>query len=180
MTETSEELLRAARQGDAAATEALVRRHAPLVTRFARAMCPRPEDAEDVAQEALMTAVRGLGELRTDHVESWLYVVIRSFCGKTRRRRKGQPAELDELVPEELVDLGEGPERAVQRGEEEAALQRAVRQLDPDKRAVLVLRDLEGLPTSQVAAMLGLSPAAVKSRLFRARAQLREEISAEG
>ncbi|MCK6503684.1 sigma-70 family RNA polymerase sigma factor [Myxococcota bacterium] len=173
------DLLRLARQGDSAAAEALLIRHAPLITRFARAMCTRREDAEDVAQESLITAARAFGDLRTDHVESWLFAVTRSFCGKTRRRRKGQPAETEPLEAEALATPERGPEQALAARELGLVLDRAVRSLEPDKRAVLVLRDMEGLPASKVAAMLGLEVGAVKSRLHRARVAVRNQVGPE-
>lgn len=175
-TPTDTALLQAARMGDAAAAEALLIRHAPLITRFARSMCTRREDAEDVAQESLITAARAFRDLRTDRVESWLFAVTRSFCGKTRRRRKGQPAETEQLEADVLATEDRGPEQALASRELGLVLDRAVRSLDPDKRAVLVLRDMEGLPASQVAAMLGLEVGAVKSRLHRARAAVRSQV----
>lgn len=178
-TPSDSELVRAARLGDAAAAERLLIRHAPLILRFARSMCTRTEDAEDVAQEALITAARAFRDLRTDHVESWLFAVTRSFCGRTRRRRKGQPAETEPLEAEVLAGGDGGPEQALATAELGLVLERAVRNLDPDKRAVLVLRDVEGLPAAQVAAMLGLEVGAVKSRLHRARAAVRSQVGPE-
>lgn len=173
------DLLHRARQGDPAAAEALLIRYAPLITRFARAMCNRREDAEDVAQESLITAARAFRDLRTDHVESWLFAVTRSFCGKTRRRRKGQPAETEPLEAELMATEDRGPEQALAARELGLVLDRAVRSLEPDKRAVLVLRDMEGLPASKVARMLGLEVGAVKSRLHRARVAVRNQVGPE-
>lgn len=165
-------LLARARAGDPQARQALVQTHAPLVGRFARTMCPRPEDAEDVAQEALLAALRALDEGRVEHIDAWLYVVVRSFCGKTRRRRKGEPETFEPVEERPPADTAPSPEARLQQAEETHRVQQAVRRLAPDRRAVLVLRDMEGLPTARVAAILGLSPAAVKSRLHRARKDL--------
>ena len=180
-TRADEELLRAVRNGDREATEALLVRHGPMVLRFARSMCSNPTDAEDVAQEALIAAARALTEVREDAaLGSWLYAVTRSFCGKSRRRRKGQPQETTPVVPEGPAQLqgGEGdPEGAASGRELAAALQLAIRALDPKLRAVVLLRDMEGLSAPEVAEALGLEIATVKTRLHRGRAAFRARIA---
>lgn len=174
---TDAELLDAARNGDPAAVEALLTRHAPMVLRFAHSMCDRPEDADEVAQDALITAARALREVRGERVSSWFYTVTRSFCSKKRRRRKGQPVSTDALDAEVLRAPHAGPEDALADRELGDVLQQAIQELEPKQRAVLLLRDVEGLTAPEVAEALGIEVATVKTRLHRARAAVREKVA---
>ncbi len=175
------DLLAALRGGDDAALEALLRRHAPTVMRFALKLCRDRTDADDVLQDTLIAASRGLRELRGDAaVSTWLYTVARSVCIKKRRLRKHAPASVIALEgPEAAVirsELAE-PDDAVAGRQLGVALERAIGQLDEGAREVVVLRDVEGLSAAETAEVLGLSPEAVKSRLHRARASLRVSLA---
>jgi RNA polymerase sigma-70 factor (ECF subfamily) len=179
-----DELLTAARDGDAAALEALLVRYQPHLYRFGLRMCGNEEDAGDVAQESLISMARSLFTFRGDSsVSSWLYTIARRFCMKKRRRSKFAPAREESLdAPESesagrLVDPSPGPEQTTTNRELATALTRAIDALAPAQREVLLLRDVEGLSASDVATVLGISVEAVKSRLHRARAAVREELS---
>lgn len=171
------ELLESARTGDSAAVEALLVRHAPMVLRFAHTMCERPEDADEVAQDALLTAARAIREVRGDRVSSWFYTVTRSFCSKKRRRRKGQPAVAEALDADVLRAPESGPEDALADRQLGDVLQEAIHELEPKQRAVLLLRDVEGLTAPEVAEALGIEVATVKTRLHRARAAVRAKVA---
>ncbi len=175
------ELLLAVQRGDEAALGALLSRHAPTVMRFAMKMCRDREDADDVLQETLLSAARGLRDLRGEAaVSTWLYTVARSHCIKRRRRSKHAPTEmvpLDATDAARLPSGGSAPDEALAQSELGAALERAIAALDDEAREVVVLRDAEGLPAAEVAEVLGISVAAVKSRLHRARAALRAQLS---
>lgn len=166
------ELMAAAREGDAPALEALLERHQPRIYRFSMKMCRRPEDAQDVLQDTLLAMVRSLRDFRgAASVSTWLYTIARSFCIKKRRRSKFAPqAELslegEAAAPAAAIpDPSRLPDAAAAGREIEALLQ------------VLVLRDVEGLSAAEVAEVVGLSVEAVKSRLHRARAALRERLA---
>lgn len=179
-TRSEAELLVAVRTGDTTATAALLERHAPAVLRFARALCANPIDAEDVAQEALIAAARALPGVQADAaLTSWFYAITRSFCRRSHRRRKGQPAVMHPLdasnEPAEL-EGATGPEGVASGRELAAALQLAMRGLDPKMREVVLLRDVEGLSAPEVAAALNLELATVKTRLHRGRAAIRARI----
>lgn len=174
-------LLAAARGGDREALDALLRRLEPRVYRFGMKMCRDPEDAEDVSQETLFAASRTLGGFRGDSsLSTWLYAIARSFCIKARRRSVFAPdlVSLESAAPEarETVDAAPGPDRALAESEGRAALAEAIASISPEFREVLLMRDVEGLPASEVALATGLSVAAVKSRLHRARAAIRERL----
>lgn len=181
---TDEELLAAARQGDAAALEALLVRYQPHLYRFGLRMCGNVDDAGDVAQESLIAMARSLRDFRGDSsVASWLYTIARRFCIKKRRRSKFAPAREESLdaqgtdTAQRLADPAPSPEQTATNRELAAALTRAIDALDPAQREVLVLRDVEGLPAPEAARVLGISVDAVKSRLHRARVAIRQELA---
>ena len=177
------DLLQAARSGDQEALEALLEQHEPRVYRFARRLCRHHEDAEDVLQESLLAAARGLKGFRgAASLDTWLFTIARSHCIKKRRRSRFAPAEvsLDVGAPDaalEPPDPAPGPEETLHARRLEAALEEAISGLDRKYREVFVLRDVEGLTAPEVATVTGLSIAAIKSRLHRARTRVREELA---
>jgi RNA polymerase sigma-70 factor (ECF subfamily) len=178
------ELLAAARQGDAAALEALLVRYQPHLYRFGLRMCGNEDDAGEVAQESLISMARSLRDFRGEaSVSSWLYAIARSFCIKKRRRGKFAPVREESLdVPgmdadQRLADPAPSPEQTATNQELQRALTRAIDGLEPAQREVLVLRDVEGLSAPEVATVLGISIDAVKSRLHRARVAVRQALA---
>jgi RNA polymerase sigma-70 factor (ECF subfamily) len=175
--------LEAARQGDAAALEALLVRYQPHLYRFGLRMCGNVEDAGEVAQESLISMARSLGDFRGDSsVSSWLYTIARRFCIKKRRRSKFAPAREESLDSpgtdvQRLADPAPSPEEQATHRELATVLTHAIDALDPSHREVLVLRDVEGLSAPEVARILGVSVDAVKSRLHRARVAVRQEVA---
>ena len=181
---TDEELLTAARKGDAAALKTLLLRYQPHLFRFGLRMCGNVEDASDVAQESLISMARAVRDFRGDaSVSSWLYTIARRFCIKKRRRSKFAPTRLESLdAPNlgedlQIFDPQPGPEEAAATRELAAALIRAIDDLEPSQREVLLLRDVEGLSAREVATVVGVSVDAVKSRLHRARVAVREKLA---
>ena len=180
---TDAELLEAARSGKGEALEVLLERHEARLYRFARRLCRHREDAEDVLQESLLAAARGLPGFRgASSIGTWLYTIARSFCIKKRRRSVFAPAEVSldseaSVAARGLADPGRRPDEALEASRLEAALERAIAALDRPYREVLLLRDVEGLPSAEVARVTGLSVPAVKTRLHRARGRLREALA---
>jgi RNA polymerase sigma-70 factor (ECF subfamily) len=175
MTASVEEtaLVRAAQAGDAQAIMGLVERLQPTIYRFGRRMCPNEQDAEDVLQETLLTLVQRIGEFRGDaSLSSWLFTIVRSRC-RIRRRASDRVGEAEGT---ELLDSAPHPEEAASSRQLRAILEGALRRLEPKYREVLLLRDVEGLSAPEVGEALGLTVSAVKSRLHRARAMVREEV----
>jgi RNA polymerase sigma-70 factor, ECF subfamily len=176
-------LVEAARSGDGEALESLLERHEARLYRFARRLCRHREDAEDVLQESLIAAARGLRSFRgASSVSTWLYTIARSFCIKKRRRSVFAPAELSldteaSLAARRVPDPARRPDEALEASRLEAALERAIAALDRPYREVLLLRDVEGLSAAEVAGITGLSVPAVKTRLHRARGRLREALA---
>jgi RNA polymerase sigma-70 factor (ECF subfamily) len=176
-------LVEAARAGSGEALESLLERHEARLYRFARRLCRHHEDAEDVLQESLLAAARGIRSFRgAAAVSTWLYTIARSFCIKKRRRSVFAPTEVS-LDTEAagaargVADPSRRPDEALEARHLEAALERAIGALDRPYREVLLLRDVEGLSAAEVARITGLSVPAVKTRLHRARGRLREALA---
>jgi RNA polymerase sigma-70 factor (ECF subfamily) len=181
-TNTESALLAAARKGDRAALTKLLERHQQKVFGFGVKMCGDAEDAKDIAQDTLMTMARTVRDFRGEaSLSTWLYTVARSFCIKKRRRSKGAPAfhePLDQVTRESASQPAMTPEQALLGREARETVASALDALDPQAREVVVLRDVEGLTAAEVAEVTGVSVAAVKSRLHRARTALREQLLA--
>jgi len=135
-----------------------------------------------VAQDTLLSMVRSVRDFRGEaSISTWLYTVARSFCIKKRRRTKGAPAHhepLDAAAHEQAAAPAPSPEQTLLGRETRDAVAAALDQLEPEAREVVILRDLEGLTAPEVAQVTGLSVAAVKSRLHRARQSLRTQLLA--
>jgi RNA polymerase sigma factor (sigma-70 family) len=165
------QVISAAQQGDSRAIATLLSGSHVHVRRFARTLCSTPEDAEDAAQEALIVLYRRIGTLRASAaLASWVFQIVRNEC--IRRARVG--------IRTHTVSS------AVEPSAEDAALARmelariveCISGLPSEQRAVLVLRDIQGLSGAATAESLGLSRAAMKSRLHRGREALRDRLKA--
>jgi RNA polymerase sigma-70 factor (ECF subfamily) len=175
--DSDERLLSATKAGDEAALEALLERHAPTIQRFASRLCRDREDAQDVVQETLLAAARGMREVRgAAALSTWLYKIARSHCTKARRTSKFAPKTLDAFDETAVASQEPPPDRAASERETVAALENAIHALEPDAREALVLRDVEGLSANEAADVLGISVDALKSRLHRARGQVRAKL----
>lgn len=177
-------LLERIREGDDQALSEVIQRYQSQIYRFGMKMCRNHEDAEDVLQETLLAAARTIKGFRgASSMSTWFYSIARSFCIKKRRKSKFAPAHeasLEQDVARDvraLEDPGRTPEEHAQASQLEQALQGAIESLDPKYREILILRDVEGLTAPEVSEVTGLSIAAVKSRLHRARAQLRDTLA---
>jgi len=184
-------LIAASKDGDPAALDTLVRTHQNRVYGFAMRMCRNVEDAKDILQETFLGMVRSIREFREESkFSTWLYRIASNACLKKRRRGVYDPTpeqelSLDELMPRpdsegrkpEIADWSDDAERALLRGELSARMEAAIDKLPKDYKIVLVLRDVEGFSAEETAQAVGLSVAAVKSRLHRARVFVRRELA---
>lgn len=169
------ELARRAGGGDREAFAALVTRHQASVYRLARHVAGTRDEAEDVLQQTFLSAWQGVSRFRGESsVRTWLLTIARNAAVTRRVRAAREPIDatpLDDLG----IRAGWGgpnPEQLAVAAEQHQRLAAALAALDPDEREILTLRDLEGLAGEDVAAMLGLTTAAMKSRLHRARLRL--------
>jgi RNA polymerase sigma-70 factor (ECF subfamily) len=170
-------LVERARSGDRQAIEQLLNELAPAVHRFGLRMCKNAHDAEDVLQDTLIQIVAHIKEFEgRGSLPSWVFALARSACARRRRGLKNAPPAGDEALAEQ-VSSEPSPEQLAGKQELGALLARALDALPDAQREVLLLRDVEGLSAPETAAALTLSVDAVKSRLHRARVELREQLA---
>ena len=168
-------LIAAVQSGDRAAIEELLERHERQIYRFGLRMCGNEDDARDVLQETMLAAFRSLTDFRGDaELSTWLFQIARSFCIKERRRER-PTGPLDEAAGE-IAETSAGPEARAHAHEIGTALAVAIAGLPPEQREVVVLRDVEGLGAEQAAHVVGIEVGALKSRLHRARQELRSRL----
>ena len=169
-------LLSAAQRGDPAALEALLAAHRDVVFRYGLRYCRTTEDAEDALQETLWAAARSIRKFRrTAAVTTWLFAIVRNTCHRFLRQHRGEQ-DLADVLPT-LADPHNLVEDQVAAQQIEAILAAAISKLDADHREVILLRDVEGFTAPEAAVRLSISVRALKSRLHRARVELRACVS---
>lgn len=183
--EQERRLIAAAQAGDAAAFDRLVERYQEYLYRLMVRACHDPQDAEEVASEAFVRAYERLGQFegRSSFV-TWLGRIATNLCFRRRERAELPSVSLEELAREEeghpdLTPPADGPtpeQRALQE-EMKRTVRAAVAALPEPDQTVLRLRDIEELSAAETAERTGLTVAAVKARLHRARARLRERLN---
>lgn len=182
------ELITNAAGGDDRALERLLMSAQEVAYRFSHMVCGGPSDAEDVMQDALLKTFRYVRRIRDPRAfRTWLYRTVRNACLMKRRRKVGEPQRvlsLDELLPSaddgattiDAPGAGRSPEALAVNAALRRRLSRALHTLPPSYRAVVFLRDMEGLSTRDVAQVLNISEPNVKMRLHRARLFLRKQL----
>lgn len=172
------ELIRRARAGDEDAFAELVVTHASRIYGALRRFGLDPDEADEVAQEVFVRAWRGLERFEgRSQFSTWLYRIAFNEAQRRLSRRPPARAEPEPDREEPIVSLSEspelGPEAQTLDREFERTLERALGQLPAERRAAVILRDVEGLSTHDAAEVAGIREAAFKSRLHRGRTQLR-------
>ena len=179
-------LVAQARDGDTTAFGELVRRYEGKIFRLAQHVTQNREDAEDVLQETFMKAYEHLDQFQgNSKFYTWIVrIAVNQALMKLRRRKTDKSVSLDDSIDtgedtivREIAAWDEDPEQQYSREELGGILDSAVQSLEPLYRSVFVLRDIDELSTEETADALGLSVPAVKSRLLRARLQLREKLT---
>jgi RNA polymerase sigma-70 factor, ECF subfamily len=163
--------------GDAQAFEELVRAYQHRVFSVAVRMLGSRAEAEEVAQEVFVRVYRSIRGFRGDAaLSTWLYAITSRVClGRLGAADRRMWRESDDALLT-LRDHGPDPRATAERQELEQALQRAIAELPEDRRIVVVLRDLEGLAYEEIAAALEIEVGTVKSRLHRARLELKTRL----
>jgi RNA polymerase sigma-70 factor (ECF subfamily) len=164
-----------AKEGDHAAFEAIYQQYERPIFQFIYRMVGNPEEALDLTQECFVRAYRALPSQRGElNLGGWLRRIAANLCLDTIRRRnrfRWLPWE-HRSVHERSADL-DNPEHAMLRIELRELIQHVLNEMHPRHRLVLLLREHEGLSTTEIAEILGISQGAVKSLLFRAREEFR-------
>jgi len=174
------------RAGDVSAYDELVRKYERQIFRIAQHITQNREDAEDVMQDAFLKAYEKLDQFQgNSKFYTWLVrIAVNESLMRLRKRRTGRMVSIDEdlkteegSVPRDFADWAPDPEQNYNQSELADILRKTIQGLPQGFRVVFALRDVEGLSTEETAEALGLSVPAVKSRLLRARLQLRERLS---
>lgn len=175
-----ENIIARARRGDADAFEQLVVAYRDQVFRLALRMCGNEADADEVAQEAFLSAWKALPNFRGEsQFSTWLYQLTTHAAIDLMRREKRQIAAED-ITEVSAPDPAPGPQQQAEQSEQREIVRDAILQLAPEQREVVVLRFMEELSYEEIGAVLKLPSGTVKSRLNRAKAQLKEILSKSG
>jgi RNA polymerase sigma-70 factor (ECF subfamily) len=179
-------LLAKAREGNSAAFSELVNQYSRKIYRLAKHITENDSEAEDVLQETFLKAFEHLGDFQgQSKFYTWIVrIAVNESLMKLRKRKSDRTVPLDEpldtgedTVVREIAVWDENPEQQYSREEIGRILDEAIQSLKPSFRTVFVLRDIEELSTEETAQALDISVPAVKSRLLRARLQLREKLT---
>ena len=171
---------------DAAISE-LMEQYADQIYGLGLRLCDDPERAQDLVQETFIRALKSWdGFEGRSRPSTWLYTIATRACQRLERLKSGQPRRmqrLEHLLPSgettvvDLPDGGETPHEWMEREDVIRAVRRAIDSLPMHFRLPVVLKEMEGISVEEVAEVLGVKPATVKTRLHRARLLIREELS---
>ena len=178
--------IEAARQGDMVAFEELVKLYEKRVYALTLRMCKNPEDAAEAAQEAFLSAWQGLPFFRGDaSFSTWLYRLASNACvdllrREGRHKNAAGPSFNDEDAGLDVADHAPQPHEALERKELKAQIEAGLQSLTADHRQVLILREMHQLSYDEISDVLDLDVGTVKSRINRARKQLRNFLIKSG
>ncbi len=185
MSADDQRLITASLRGDAAAFGELVRRYQDRLYNTVFRFLGNAEDAQDVVQEALISAYQSLESFKGDaQFFTWLYrIAINTAISHKRKRHPSLSIDVGRdgegtMEPLDTSDASR-PGRALERREEERRVHRALERLSPEHRAVLILKDMEGQKYETMAEVLGVPIGTIRSRLHRARSELRDLLEQE-
>lgn len=172
---TEQEIAHGLMDGQPGAFEAFVDLYRTKVFQYSYSMCGQREDAEEVAQETLLSVFQHLDQMRDpEHLKAWVFRIAKNVCLMKRRKSVFAPAREDSLDDIDAADDSPEPDRLVLAEERKHLLCGAILNLPEIYRSVVLLRDVEELSTEETADVLGVTADVVKTRLKRARRALRE------
>lgn len=188
MSLADQALVEKVKAGDYEFFTALVDRYEGKVYRLAMRMLRNPEDAEDALQETFLQVYRGINKFEgRSTFSTWLFRLATNVCLMKIRSRGIDPPKLlplEDYIPQhdedkhlQIQEWPERPEEILLNKESREKMLEAMDTLSPEYRAVFILRDIEGFTSTETGEALGISVAAVKSRLHRARLHLREKLT---
>ncbi|HET7746781.1 MAG TPA: sigma-70 family RNA polymerase sigma factor [Vicinamibacteria bacterium] len=180
-------LVELCRQGDAEAFARLVSLHESMVYNLAARLLGDPEEARDLSQDVFLQVYRTLARFQgRSTLKTWIYRIVVNQCRNRqrwwRRRRRDRSCPIDALTAADEARMSahrpaETPYDALRRAERQAMVQAALLKVSFDHRAILLLREVEGLSCEEIAQALAVPEGTVKSRLARARDALRRGLS---
>ncbi len=184
MAEDEQVLIAAAQRGDLNSFNALVLKYQNVAFTLAYRIMGDSSSANDAAQEAMITAYRRLSTFRGGSFKAWLLRIVSNRCyDELRKRKRQRQTTFSDLTPDDadeppLADDSDTPEEIAQSRELQRAVQRCIDRLNPDQKLVLVLCDIDGMDYDEISQQAGATLGTIKSRLSRARASVRDCLSA--
>ncbi len=181
-----EALIEALQRGDKYACACMIKHHGSQMYAVALRIVGDPDEAEEVVQEAFISACGKMGSFEgRSKLSTWLYRITTNAALMRLRKRREDTVSLDEpqvtdegdLLPRQLGDWSVEPGQQALSSELRQVMERAVQELPPSLRVAFVLRDVQGLSTQEAAEALDITETALKVRLHRARLQLREQLA---
>ena len=161
------------KRGDQSSFEYIVQTYQDRIYNLCRYLLGHPQDAEDAAQDVFVKAYRKLKDFRPESsLYTWLYRIGVNTCLDHKKKSRPEPLK-DESLAEDLPSAEPSPERSYQSQEIGRAINSALEQLSKNSRAVIVLKEIEGLSYEEIAEVLHISIGTVKSRISRTREELR-------
>jgi len=182
-TEKEQELIAKAQAGDRQALAELVKEYENTIYNFAFKICRDREKAEHVMQETFFSMVKSISQFSgKSKLSTWLYTVTSNHClmlARSEKKNRATEFEEENNFTNSIAnnEWQYTPSDAIENNELKKILDKAIKKLPEDYRIVFMLRDVEGLSTKETAEIMKLSIPAVKSRLHRARAFLRNELN---
>lgn len=182
---SEEELISLAQSGDKKALAELVKKYEQTIYNFAFKICRNKERAEHTMQETFLSMIKNLHQFdKKSKLSTWLYTIVSNHCLMLARSSKkygftsldDEDASIDEVS---ITDWSVSPDKIAENNELQEILDEAIQKLPADYRIIFLLRDVEGLSTEETGKITELSVPAVKSRLHRARAFLRNELNSK-
>jgi RNA polymerase sigma-70 factor (ECF subfamily) len=164
------------RSDDLAAFERIMARSERRILRVALRLLNNRQDAQDAAQEVFLRLYKHLGRLDLDDArgcEPWLFRVTVNVC-RDMARKRGRSIGLEDAALEDVTAVPPDAQHGMERAQQREVIRRALGRLGEKERAAVVLRDVEGLSTREVAAILGSSEATVRSQISTGRLKIRE------
>jgi RNA polymerase sigma-70 factor, ECF subfamily len=176
-----EQLVELAKQGDQKSLSDLVKKYESTIFNFSYKMCRNKDKAEHTMQETFLSMIKNLHNFKGDSkISTWLYKIVSNNClmlARKESRFNFQSIDDEQLELPPLHDEKITPDVAAENSEIKEMLDQAVMQLEPHYRIVFLLRDVEGLSAEETAQILNISIPAVKSRLHRARAFIKQQLN---
>ena len=182
---SEQELVAAAKRGDQDAFEALIHLYEKKVLALTRRLCANPDDAQEAAQEAFLAAWQGLPFFRGESsFATWLYRLTSNACmdllRKEQRHQSAAGPSLDDEVELPVAATAGDPHAEAERTELKAVIAAGLQALQPEYRAVLLLREIHQRSYDEIADILDIDLGTVKSRINRGRKQLRKFLLESG
>jgi RNA polymerase sigma factor (sigma-70 family) len=177
---SDQELMRIVQAGDLSPASEIYDRYSGRMYNFAFRFLKNSEAAEDAVQEVFVKMIRHANQFHGDaKLSTWLFSITANWCRDYLRKADNKTKESEEVLISLPAPLEYGPDRALERRENEVRVQKALRALTPEQREAILLSRYQGLSYSEIAQIAGCSEGAVKTRVFRAMETLKRELTAD-